>query len=1080
MSTKHVWRWALVAGLWLAQSAAAVTYTENFSGASSSLKWRALDYACLTAGDGTGSIPACASSKDDEGAGALRLTPAENQRTGAILSDFTFPLSQGMQVTFTTYTYGGDSGGLARDGADGIAFFLTDGTQTIPTTAGGSGGSLGYSCSNVNGKSEGIAYGYLGLGVDEFGNYLNIGDNTNSGVLNSNNSGDTSNGTNSYYDSRVPFYQPGRIGLRGAGNVTWAWLHAENPSYYGDQPDSSKVHDACRSGQYVYQGSDKASGNMKALPYNYPAIAGGYQVMPDDQPIANESTSVRSGATPITYKLQISTSGLLNFFYSYNNGAFTPVLVNNSIAASNGPLPASFRFGFSAGTGGSNNVHEITCFQATPLQSNSSSGANTVQSGEVKIGTQIYLASYSADNWWGSLQSIPLVVNNGVLSASSVANWDAKCVLTGGGCASMGTDDQGNPTNTVDVQKPDARMLLTADASGKGLALEWNSLTASQQNNLNSKDSQGQQRLDWLRGDRSDEQLQNASGTLRNRTAVLGDIIDSSPTWVGAPVPGVYPDAFGDALYGNNVKSPENGSAAQTYSNFVTSNATRLNVVYVGGNDGLMHGFRAGSYTDTGSYNSTNNDGHEVLGFMPGGVLASPEIVGLTSPTYSHNYFVDATPAAGDLFYGGKWHTWLAGGVGTGGSEIFALDISDPSIFSESMISTVIGDWTSRTSGFSHLGKTVGTPIFTRLHNGQWAIIFGSGLSSSQSAGVYVGMVDATSGALTFKFLDTGIVSGGITYATSVDLDGDYIADFLYAGDLKGNVWRFDVTDNKDAKWGAPTRVFTAKDAIGNAQPITTAPVVAAVKMGDVSRVMVYFGTGQKSPFTSTSGDTYATGTQTFYGIWDSNMDAWNQVAGSSAQYASLSGSQVVVRDKLLSQTVSSTSTGGGSNQVLGYRYLSTTKQVCWVGSTACSTDTSQNTQYGWYFDFPETGEQIIYNPALISGAVVVSSAIPPAISALKCNPGLQSGWTMAFDPTSGGGMTQDFFPGAGGGFGTGTDGSSIGGIRLDAVGSPSTVTYGGQTYLVTQTVKGTAALSQVNPPASKNPSRVSWKEIRY
>ena len=1084
MSTKCTKLISLLAGLLFACSASAVTtYTDNFSGASSSLNWLHLDDACLTAGNGSGSIPACATPNDAVGSGALRLTPATNGQTGAILSNFTFPLSQGMQVTFTTYTYGGDSGGQARNGADGIAFMLTDGSAPAPTTAGALGGSLGYSCSNVNGKYEGMANAYLGLGIDEYGNFLNSGDNTNTGIYNSNYSpGVTTYGTNSYASNS--YYQPERIGLRGAGNTTWAWLRAQNPSYYsGSAPNAGKVQAACRSGRYVSRtsGEDTTYSN---IPYNYKAIPGGYRVLPDNTKIANETAQTRTAAQPITYKLTLSPSGLLNFSYSYNNGAFQPVLTNSLITSSNGPLPPSFRFGFSAGTGGSNNVHEITCFQASPLQSNSSAGTNTIQSGQYRTSTQIYLASYSTNNWLGSLTATSLVVANNALAVNTTANWDAKCVLTGGVCAAMGNDTSGNPIS-VAVQGPGARTLMTsASGSAQGQAFEWTSLSAPQKTVLNGPDNLGQQRLDWLRGGRTNEQLQTPPGTLRARPSVLGDIIDSSPTWVGAPYPGTYPDSFGDALYGNPSAQPENNASAVTYGTFVSNNAARLNVVYAGSNDGFLHGFEAGAYDSSGNYVTTNNDGKEVLGFMPAGVLANGGMLNLTNPNYVHQYFVDATPVASDLFYGNAWHTWLVGGVGTGGSEIYALDITDPTRFTETNASSVvIGDWNNNSAGLSHLGQTVGTPIVARLHNGQWAIIFGNGLNGTQSAGVYIGLVNSTTGAVTFQFLDTGVGTGaspdGIAYVTSADLDGDHIADYLYAGDTQGNMWRFDLTSNNPANWavsrfgnGTATPLYVAKDGSGIRQPITTAPSIAAVVTGGATRIMVMFGTGNKIPFTSISGDVYATGTQTFYGIWDWDMSGWNGVANANSQYASLTGSQAVDRSKLLQQTVVSTTVSGST----GYRYLSTSNKVCWQDSTTCA---SNNNQYGWLFDLPATQEQIIYNPVIIDGAVVVSTAIPPAISALQCNPGLQSGYTMAFDPASGGGLPQGFFPGAGGGFGTAGDGSVVGGIRLDAVGSPSTVKYGGLTYIVTQTVNGSAALSQVNPPTNQSPSRVSWRELR-
>lgn len=1075
---------ALLTLLCFSGAASATTYTDNFSGTQATLDWKALDYACLTAGSGTGSIPKCSSPNDNPGYGALRLTPAVNNQTGAILSNFTFPLNQGLQVTFTTYTYGGNSGGTAGDGADGITFFMTDGTKPVPSTAGALGGSLGYSCSNVNAKYEGLANAYLGLGIDEFGNFLNSGDNTNTGVLNTHYSGDTSLGSNSWYNSGQQ-YQPMRIGLRGAGNLTWAYLQSLNPNYYSGSPSKTKLTAVCKSGNYV--GVDGDSVPLPAYT-NYAVIPGGYRVLPNTQKIAKESATTRTDAYPITYKITISPSGLLNFAYSYNNGAFTPVLANRLITQDNGPLPSALRFGFSSGTGGSNNVHEITCFQASPLQSNSSAATNTIQSGEVKIGSQVYLATYTPDNWWGSVQSLPLVTTNGTLSISSQANWDASCVLTGGACPAMGTDANGNASTTVTAESPSSRQLMTWNpTSGQGVGLQWSNLTTGQQTALNSTDSLGQDRVSWLRGVRSVEQLQSTPGNLRARTKVLGDVIDSSPTFVGAPVSGTLPDSFADALY-SNASIPESATGAQSYSAFVTAQTGRTNMVYVGANDGFLHGFEAGSYDSSGNYVSTNNDGKELLGYLPSGLLTGSKLVNLTSPVYTHDFYVDATPGVGDLFYGNAWHTWLVGGVGTSGSEIYALDITNPGSFSEANASSLVkGDWLGGSTALSHLGQTVGTPVIARMHNGQWAIIFGNGLGSGTSAGVYIGLVDSTSGAVTFQFLDTKIGSStsanGIAYVTSADLDGDHIVDYLYAGDLQGNVWRFDVTSKNTNSWsvskyGANGSAFNplvvAKDASGNRQPITTAPVVASVRTGNTNRLMVFFGTGRKTPFTASQGDQYASGTQTFYGIWDYDMSNWNSIA--SIKYATLSGTQSISRSTLLQQALVSQTAGSGNGQVLGYRTLSTSNKVCWQGATDC---TSNNNEYGWYFDLPDTNEQIIYNPTIVEGAVVVNTAIPPTISAIQCNPGLQTGWTMAFDPASGGGVKNGFFPGLSGGFGANDDGSVTSGIRLDAVGTVTTVKYGGDTYIVTQTVQGAAKLSKVNPPNNENPSRVSWREIR-
>src|SRR5699024_4335209 len=193
----------------------------------------------------------------------------------------------------------------------------------------------------------------------------------------------------------------------------------------------------------------------------------------------------------------------------------------------------------------------------------------------------------------------------------------AKCVLTGGACSTMGTDADGTPIHHVDGQAPSERTLLSWDEH-KGIALQWNKLGSTEQEAFENGGSktQGRNRLDWLRGERSQEQLREIPGDLRARDYVLGDIINSSPTFVGAPVPGTHPDGFYDQLHRGDAKVPENDAGAAAYSDFAAAHAERQNIVYVGANDGFVHGFRAGSYQD-GEYDASTNDGREVLAYMP-------------------------------------------------------------------------------------------------------------------------------------------------------------------------------------------------------------------------------------------------------------------------------------------------------------------------------------------------------------------------------------------------------------------------------------------------------------------------------
>ena len=174
---------------------------------------------------------------------------------------------------------------------------------------------------------------------------------------------------------------------------------------------------------------------------------------------------------------------------------------------------------------------------------------------------------------------------------------------------------------------------------------------------------------------------------------------------------------------------------------------------------------------------------------------------------------------------------------------------------------------------------------------------------------------------MSFYYYPTSATAAGngISYVTAADLDQDNIIDYVYAGDAKGNLWRFDFTSSNPMAWAAPAApLFTTP---GN-QPITTQIVVAAVPANTgPPRVMLDFGTGQEIPFTNTNAATYASGAQALYGIWDWNMGGsggWN--TKGSTQYASLAGPQTITAASLATQTIS---TNGTIRQV-------TSNPVCW------------------------------------------------------------------------------------------------------------------------------------------------------
>src|ERR1022692_1996968 len=402
-----------------------------------------------------------------------------------------------------------------------------------------------------------------------------------------------------------------------------------------------------------------------------------------------------------------------------------------------------------------------------------------------------------------------------------------------------------------------------------------------------------------------------------------------------------------------------------------------MNIVYAGANDGFLHGFETGFFDSNGIYDGstnssgtfvgTDNDGKEVLAFMPAYVVNTINSSGTlntstgvttpntandyTNPLYAHRFNVDGTPGSGDLFYAGQWHSWLVGGLGAGGNAIYALDITNPgtptlpSSFTQGNASAlVIGEWSSAlvtattltagvysttvtggsatfvcagnsTCGYS-LGKTYGTPQVRRFHNTaantaggatSWGAVFGNGSGSyNGDAGIFVMLASDTVGAQpTFYYLSTGVGSrtggnpNGIYFVTAAALDGDHLIDYVYAGDLLGNVWRFDLTSQNPSNWavtkvaGTATPIYTTPG--GQLQPITTKLVVASVMSTAANpRVLVEFGTGQQTVFTNTAPATYSTSQQYLIGVWDWNMSAWNSTT-SSVKYDTLPGTTTPV-----------------------------------------------------------------------------------------------------------------------------------------------------------------------------------------
>jgi type IV pilus assembly protein PilY1 len=1179
---------------------------EDFTRATTDNNWYFFNGACLTAstavaGASPGSPPGCtadtyytenlvggiggvsgstATLPDPAGQGALRFTngyPGGYSQNGAIISATPYSTTNGLNITFATITYRGDSSGnggtgnnttagspgyglpiSAGDGADGMSFFLLRG-DTTPTAVGSWGGSLGYTCSNANPNYTGMPKAFLGLGIDEYGNFLNPGDNTASG----------------------PGLQANRIGLRGSGDINFNSLstNSATSTYYPSSltgisvtlPNGSTgtaaqyaVYDTCHTGTIWDYSKVTSATNLATNKKNtgtaiadYAAIPNGYTVLSGVK-IAKEYSSGgyarnSSGVAPIYYRLKITPTGLLSLQYSYNGGAYSNVLQNFALSSVSGALPATLYFGFGGSTGGSNNIHEILCFQAAPnLESSSSTSVNQKQAAQLNTTTQAYFAYYNPNIWTGRLTANGLSMVSGTLTIATTPTWDAYCVLTGATAAQcktgVATTAQGASNRQILTWNGSAGASFepTSGTTGLSAAQTLALTTGDSTNGVSTASCAPNCRLNFLRGDQSQEVTSSGSGLFRDREDLLADIIDSSPVWVGPPN-GSFPTTLRDRAHPTStLTTPYPENTGQSYTNYSTvQELGRTNVVYVGANDGMLHGFRAGQVGANGVLTgSIPNDGQEVMAYMPGAVIASAAtsaasaasganncsgmnstltqvqnihgaapldglavacyqpVLDYSNTQYGHNFFVDATPGTGDLFYNGVWHTWLVGGLGPGGSAIYALDITDPTASGRSgtalteanASAVVLGEWTPSTiscSGNSscgnNLGQVGGAPIIRRLHNGQWGVIFGNGInSSSGDAGIFVMVIPQTGVSApispTIYYLSTGTAGGnGISAVASADLDGDGITDYVYAGDLLGNVWRFDLTSvtptsaSPGASWAVSSTTPLFKTG---GLPITTQLVVAGgVAAQTAPQVMIAFGTGQKFPVTNTSANTYAASGQKLFGFWDWNMSAWNTL-NPAATYASMTTAAEAAcvtnvylsASNLQAQTIAVNSSNSD-------RDIATNATVLWPTTSSCSA----SSKFGWTMTLPGTQEQIIYNPQVIGAAFQVNSIIPAGANLLTCNIPTDTGFSYAVSMLSGGAI-PNFFQNY-----TNDASGTAAGVQTNATGTSAVVNTsqsqntdaGTSTWLVYQTTAGTPSTSQINPQNNITGQRLTWKQLR-
>lgn len=534
--------------------------------------------------------------------------------------------------------------------------------------------------------------------------------------------------------------------------------------------------------------------------------------------------------------------------------------------------------------------------------------AAAVSSTQLTGNTVEYQASFISNDvpyqdWTGELKAIQLDPTTGI--PTSTVLWSAQGLLD-----SLASGSGWSSSRLIATWEPVAKV---------GIPFEWASLTTALKTLLQPSDTLGQSRLQYLRGSSALEKRNG--GTFRNRSHVLGDLIDSQVTYVGPP---------------NDVYQ------TTSYLSFIASNKNRIPMLYVGGNDGMLHAFNA-------------TTGNEVFGFIPNAVFAN--LINLTSQVYnqSHLFFVNGSPQTKDVqFSDNSWHTILVSGENAGGNSVFALDVTNaPSFGAEaSVASSVLWEFTDGDMGLSFSQPQIGQIGTQNSDPMSFAVFFGNGYNSPTGKAILYAL-DPQTGTVLRKIDLCAAVSGSCNTSLAQGLSSVALANKdglqaqpitnVYAGDLQGNLWSIDVSNSNPANWTARV-LFQARDATGAVQAITTAPVISFhPNYPRYQGLFILFGTGHLL----TSNDLLDTQTQTVYGVWDK--------PASTTTY---------LRSNLQQQTLTfvSRATSGLSADIL----------------TVTSNTVNWTTQQGWYADLAVSGQRIVTNPDLINGAFVATVNTPP------------------------------------------------------------------------------------------------------
>ncbi|EUB85867.1 pilus assembly protein [Pseudomonas sp. GM30] len=521
------------------------------------------------------------------------------------------------------------------------------------------------------------------------------------------------------------------------------------------------------------------------------------------------------------------------------------------------------------------------------ITSKAGSGGSGVTSGTtLASGTSYFQTSYDPKDWRGTIKSFGFT-SAGVVNTSA-ALWTTDTTIVPGATA------------------PTYQSWNTS--SNAAVTLAYGNFSAPQQTTLSQSlptGISGNDLVEWSKGT-------NKTG-LKVRSVLLGDIINS-PLVLASPSDKTASDLSGDT----------------TYTTYLTTKAANMNAnLVVNANDGFVN-----------VINSAN--GTRRYAYMPSSVLPSLRLI--ADPAYingvSHKFLVDGQVGVYDLQFNSAWKTVAIGGTGAGGKTFYALQLFDASAGNvlNALWEVSAPATANTTNAFNDLGYAYARPEVARLADGRWAAFIANGYGSNSGvAALYV--LDVRDGSLIKKIvIDSTEATNGLS-SVKLKVNSSNVVQAAYGGDLKGRLWKFDLSATSTDSWGV---AFSGKPlfttAGGATQPITAQPLLADNSLGGKQ---IFVGTGK---FNETADKTNKD-LQAFYSVWDADGGS-GQLTVSSLQAQAVTG-------------VFSGSTG---------QFITTSQN-----------DTTYPGEKGWYlplvYNNVLTGERVINQASLVLGRIVFTTA---------------------------------------------------------------------------------------------------------